>query len=130
MGLGGDLPPPSADAAPAASLTARQAATGLEAPRRLAPWRRSPARALIVTAALGFSGYVFAWGDVEQESRVVAAIAGGVVLALLVLLPGVLWWGLRRLVGRPRPFGRAVFNYGLVAAVAIIGILGADEFLG
>ena len=73
---------------------------------------------------------MFAWGDVEEESRAAAAIGGGIVLLLVVLVPGVLWWGLRHMVGRPRPFGRAVFNYGLVAAVAILGILGADEFLG
>ena len=45
-------------------------------------------------------------------------------------LLGGAWWVLRTLVGRRRPFGRTVFNYGLVGTIAVLGILGADEFLG
>ena len=85
---------------------------------------------MIVAAALLFSGYVFSWGDVEEESRVVAALAGGFVFALFALGFGVAWWVLRALAGRRRPFGRTVFNYGLVGAIFVLGILGADEFLG
>ena len=116
MGLGGDLP--------------EVAETGLEVRHDVAWWRRGPARAILVSAALGFSGYVFSWGDVEQESRIVAAIAGGIVFALITLTVGAGWWIVRALAGRRRPFGRTVFNYGLVAAVFVLGILGADEFLG
>jgi hypothetical protein len=129
MGLGADLP----QAAPAAGRLAVSAApvgTGVEAREDLAWWRRGPARAVIVTAALAFSGYVFSWGDVEEESRIVAAIAGGIVFALFTVTVGGLWWAIRALAGRGRPFGRAAFNYGLVATVFVLGILGADEFLG
>jgi hypothetical protein len=130
MGLGGDLPPAPARDAARASVAAAPSATGLEARPEPAWWRRGPARTLIVTAAVLWSGYVFSWGDVEEESRAVAAVAGGLVLGLLTLIVGALWWGFRQLIGRPRPFGRTAFNYGLVAAVFAIGILGADEFLG
>ena len=105
-------------------------ATGLEAPQELAAWRRAPARPIVVAAALLFSGYVVSWGDVEKESRVVAALAGGAVLALCTLVLGTIWWAFRGVIGRPRPFGRAAFNYGLVGAIAAFGILGADEFAG
>jgi hypothetical protein len=128
MGLGGDLPP--APERPGAAAAASLTGTGLEVPRSLPWWRRGGARAVIVTAALVFSGYVFSWGDVEQESRVVAAIAGGFVFALFTLALGVAWWILRALAGRRRPFGRTVFNYGLVGVIFVLGILGADEFLG
>ena len=127
MGLGGDRPPaperPATAAAPRTGI-------GLEVPGGLPWWRRGPARAVLVTAALAFSGYVFSWGDVEEESRVVAAIAGGFVFALFTIVLGVAWWLLRALAGRRRPFGRTVFNYGLVGAIFVLGILGADEFLG
>jgi hypothetical protein len=126
MGLGGDLPP--APARPTA--TAGRLETGLGVPRDLPWWRRGPGRAVIVTAALAFSGYVFAWGDAEQESRVVAAIAGGLVFALPTLVIGTVWWILRAVAGRRRPFGRTAFNYGLVGAICVLAILGADELLG
>ena len=129
MGLGGDLPP-AASQSTAAAVTIAPATTGLESPQPLAAWRRAPVRPLLVAAALLFSGYVFSWGDVEKESRIVAALAGGVVLALCTLVLGTIWWAVRRLIGRPRPFGRAAFNYGLVGAIAAFGILGADEFAG
>jgi hypothetical protein len=129
MGLGGDLPP--APAAEAVSVTARPVEpSGLEVPGRVAAWRRGWRRALIVTLVLCFSGYVFAWGDVEEESRIVAALAGGWVFALITFSIGLVWWIVRLLIGRPRPFGRTVFNYGLVGAIAVIAILGADELLG
>jgi hypothetical protein len=128
MGLGGDLP----HAPPAERLTvsARPVESGLEAREDLASWRRGPVRVVVVTAALAFSGYVFSWGDVEEESRIVAAIAGGIVFALFTVTVGGFWWAIRALVGRGRPFGRTAFNYGLVATVFVLGILGADEFLG
>ena len=125
MGLGGDLPAPRAERAVVSA-----GPTGLEVREELAWWRRGPARALIVTAALAFSGYVFSWGDVESESRAVAVIAGGLVFALFTLTIGGVWWALRALAGRRRPFGRTAFNYGLVAVVFVLGILGADELLG
>ena len=129
MGLGGDLPPAPAGAA--ATVTARPAgATGLEVPDRVAPWRRGWRRALVVTVVLCFSGYVFAWGDVEEESRVVAALAGGSVFALLTFSIGLVWWIVRLVIGRRRPFGRTVFNYGLVGTIAVLAVLTADEFLG
>ena len=131
MGLGGDLPPKrERDPERAAVSVAPAGETGLEVRAPLAAWRRGRARFLIVTAALLFSGYVFAWGDSEQESRVIAALAGGFVFAGLTLAIGTPWWLLRRLLGRPRPFGRTVFNYGLVGAVFVFGILGADEISG
>jgi hypothetical protein len=129
MGLGGDLPP-SATRPAAATVTVAPAATGLETRQELAAWRRAPARPVLVAAALLFAGYVFSWGDVEKESRVVAALAGGLVLALCTLVLGTTWWAIRRVIGRPRPFGRAAFNYGLVGAVAAFGIVGADELAG
>ena len=67
---------------------------------------------------------------VESESRVVAAIAGGLVFALFTVTVGRVWWGIRALAGRGRPFGRTAFKYGLVAVVSALGILGADELLG
>jgi len=126
MGLGGDLPPAPERSAAGAPRTAM----GLEVSQGLPWWRRGPARAVLVTAALLLSGYVFSWGDVEEESRVVAALAGGFVFALLTLALGVAWWIVRALAGRRRPFGRTVFNYGLVGVIFVLGILGADEFLG
>jgi hypothetical protein len=126
MGLGGDLPP-----APDRPVVAgRPAGTGMEAREDLAWWRRGAVRSVVVAAALAFSGYVFSWGDVESESRVVAAIAGGLVFALFTVTFGGVWWGIRALAGRGRPFGRTAFNYGLVAVVSAFGILGADELLG
>ncbi len=121
MGLGGDLP---------RDRPAAVAQTGLEAPAGIPAWRRAPARPILVAAALLFSGYVFSWGDVEEESRLVAALAGGTVLALCALVLGAIWWAFRHLIGRPRPFGRTVFNYGLVGVIAVLGILGADELAG
>jgi hypothetical protein len=129
MGLGADLPPAPAGAAVTAR-PAEAAETGLELPRRLPAWRRGWRRALIVTVVLCFAGYVFAWGDVEQESRVVAAIAGGAVFAMVTFSLGLVWWIARLLAGRPRPFGRTVFNYGLVGAIALLAIVSADELLG
>ena len=131
MGLGGDLPPARERPPEGAAVTVRPATeTGLEVREPLPRWRRGRMRALIVTVALCFSGYVFAWGDVEDESRFLAAASGGIVFGFVTFTIGVVWWAFRRLIGRPRPFGRAVFNYGLVGAIAILGILGADEFLG
>ena len=80
--------------------------------------------------ALLFSGYVFSWGDVEEESRVIAALAGGLVFFWCTLIVGSIWWAFRHVIGKPRPFGRTAFNYGLVGAITLLGILGADEFLG
>jgi hypothetical protein len=125
MGLGGDLPAPRAERSVVSA-----GSSGLEVREELAWWRRGPARALFVTAALAFSGYVFSWGDVESESRAVAAIAGGLVFALFTLTIGGAWWAVRALARRRRPFGRTAFNYGLVAVVFVLGILGADEFPG
>src|SRR5215218_8407389 len=117
MGLGCDLPPePERRDVPAAPRTT----TGLEVRETLPRWRRGPARAVIATAALAFSGYVFSWGDVEQESRVVAAVSGGLVFALFTLGLGGAWWVLRTLAGRRRPFGRTAFNYGLVGTIAVL----------
>jgi hypothetical protein len=129
MGLGGDLPPARREPA-AAAITVAPATSGLEAPGELPAWRRKPIRPILVTAALCFSGYVFSWGDVEEESRAIAALAGGLVFAWCTLILGSIWWGFRHVIGKPRPFGRTVFNYGLVAAISLLGILGADEFLG
>ena len=129
MGLGGDLPPARPQPA-AAAVTVAPAETGLDPERPLPAWRRTPLRSLIVTVALLFSGYVFSWGDVEKESRVIAALAGGLVFFWCTLILGSLWWGFRQLIGKPRPFGRTVFNYGLVGAIAALGILGADELAG
>ena len=129
MGLGGDLPAPRR-APEAAAVTVAPAATGLEAPRELPAWRRKPIRPILVTAALLFSGYVFSWGDVEQESRAIAALAGGLVFFWCTLILGSIWWAFRHVIGKPRPFGPTVFNYGLVGAITLLGILGADEFLG
>jgi hypothetical protein len=129
MGLGGDLPPARAQP-PSVTVTIAPAQTGLEAPRGVAWWRRAPARPVLVAAALLFSGYVFSWGDVEHESRAVAALAGGLVFFWCTLVLGALWWGFRHVIGKPRPFGRTVFNYGLVGAIAALGILGADELAG
>jgi hypothetical protein len=83
-----------------------------------------------VTVALLYAGYVFSWGDIEEESRAAAALGGGAVLALMVVMVGLLWWGLRHMAGHGRPFGRTVFNYGLVGCFAAVGILLADELLG
>ena len=130
MGLGGDLPRTSTSAPGAAAAAASPAHTGLESPSSPAAWRRAPIRPLLVAAALLFSGYVFSWGDVEKESRAVAALAGGTALFACTLVLGTLWWGFRHLIGKPRPFGRTVFNYGLVGAIAALGILGADELAG
>ena len=131
MGLGGDLPPaPAVEPAAVTARPAEAAATGLELPHRLPAWRRGWRRALIVTVVLCFSGYVFAWGDVEQESRVVAALAGGSVFAMVTFSLGLVWWIARLVAGRPRPFGRTVFNYGLVGAIALLAIVSADELLG
>jgi hypothetical protein len=129
MGLGGDRPAPRHEPAVAA-VTVAPSETGLEAPRELPAWRRKPIRPLLVTAALLFSGYVFSWGDVEQDSRVIAALAGGLVFFWCTLILGSLWWAFRHVIGKPRPFGRTVFNYGLVGAITLLGVLGADEFLG
>ena len=96
----------------------------------LAGWRRPRVRALVVPIVLCFAGYVFTWGDVEQDSRAAAIFVGGFTFGLFVFVPGFLWWGFRHVIGRPRPFGRAVFNYGLVGFVALLGIALADEFLG
>ena len=79
---------------------------------------------------LSYAGFVFAWGDVEEESRAAAAIAGGMIFGLITLAFGLAWWIFRLAIRRPRPFGRTVFNYGLVAVVATFAILGADELLG
>jgi hypothetical protein len=130
MGLGGDLPPARPRATAATATVAPASATGLEVERRLPAWRRAPIRPLVVSAALVFSGYVFSWGDVEQESRVIAALAGGLVFFWCTLIIGSLWWGFRHIIGKPRPFGRTVFNYGLVGVIAALGILGADEIAG
>jgi hypothetical protein len=129
MGLGGDLPPARHDPE-RATVAVPAADTGLETARPLPAWRRAPIRPLLVAAALLFSGYVFSWGDVEEESRLVAALAGGFVFFCLTLILGVLWWAFRHVVGKPRPFGRTVFNYGLVGVIAALAILGADELAG
>jgi hypothetical protein len=126
MGLGGDLPSRPEPAA----ATVAPAPTGLEAPRALPAWRRKPIRPIVVTAALVFAGYVFTWGDVEEESRVMAALAGGLMFAWITLILGALWWAFRHVIGKPRPFGPTAFNYGLVATITLLGILGADELLG
>ena len=133
MGLGGDLPPAPAapaeprvaTAAPAAGLAAPSAPTG-----RVAAWRRGPLRFAIVTAVLLLGGYVFAWGDVEAESRVAAALAGAFAFALVTFSLGLPWWILRIVIGRRRPFWRTVFNYGLVGVVAVFAILGSDDVSG
>lgn len=125
MGLGGDLPPARTEQPRATVATAR-----LETAERLPAWRRAPVRPSLVAAALLFSGYVFSWGDVEKESRIVAALVGGFVFFWVTLVLGVLWWAFRHLIGKPRPFGRTVFNYGLVGVIAGLGILGADELAG
>jgi hypothetical protein len=103
---------------------------GGRAGAQLAPWRGGPVRALVAAVALTFGGYVFSWGDVEEESRAVAAIAGGIVFGALTLVLGTAWWLVRLLAGRRRPYFRTAFNYGLVAGVTVLAILGADEFLG
>ncbi len=132
MGLGADLPP--APAAPAAAPVVATPAAGLAAPSapsgRVAAWRRGPLRCLIVIAVLLVGGYVFAWGDVEQESRIAAALAGALVFALITFSLGLPWWILRIVIGRRRPFWRTVFNYGLVGVVAVFAILGSDDVSG
>ena len=82
-----------------------------------------PVRAVVAIAALTFSGYVFAWGDVEKESRVLAAFAGGVAFGGFVFAIGLVWWFARLVIGRRRPFGRTVFNYPLVLAIAAFGLV-------
>ena len=73
------------------------------------------------------AGYVLAWGDTEKDSRVLAAFAGGVALGATVFGIGLVWWLVRLVIGRRRPFGRTVFNYPLVLAMAAIGLLAADS---
>ncbi len=73
------------------------------------------------------AGYVLAWGDIEKDSRVLAAFAGGVALGAFVFGIGLVWWLVRLVIGRRRPFGRTVFNYPLVLAMAAIGLLGSED---
>ncbi len=135
MGLGGDLPPPSeAPVTPAAAAAAitPEAVTpaAAAAPREqgeVARWRSAPVRAAVVIIALTAAGYVLAWGDTEKDSRVLAAFAGGVALGAFVFGIGLVWWLVRLVIGRRRPFGRTVFNYPLVLALAAIGVLGAED---
>jgi hypothetical protein len=96
----------------------------------LAWWRQGRARAVIVAVALTFSGYVFSWGDVEDDSRLLAAVAGGLSFLWLTTIVGSAWWAVRLVVSGRRPYGRTAFNYGLVGFMFVFGILGADEFLG
>jgi hypothetical protein len=128
MGLGGDLPEapqPEAETEVAVTSAARQ-----EPRPRVAAWRSSPVRAVVTIAALTFAGYVFAWGETEKESRVVAALAGGIALGGFVLGIGLVWWIFRLLIGRRRPFGRTVFNYPLVLAMAAFGLLASEDAEG
>ena len=132
MGLGGDRPSEAREgavtvAAPDAGARSR---TGLGSRGELAWWRQGKARAIIVGVALTFAGYVFSWGDVEDDSRILAAVAGGLSFLWLTTIIGSAWWAVRLVVSGRRPYGRTAFNYGLVGAMVVFGILGADEFLG
>ena len=93
-------------------------------------WRQGRARAVIVGILLTFAGYVFAWGDVEKDSRLLAAVSGGLSLLWLTTIVGSAWWAIRLVATGRRPYGRTAFNYGLVGVMALFGVLGADEFLG
>jgi hypothetical protein len=136
MGLGGDRPPERAPEAREAAVTVTAAdagarsRTGLGAGGELAWWRQGKARAVIVGVALTFAGYVFSWGDVEDDSRVLAAVAGGLSFLWLTTIVGSAWWAIRLVVSGRRPYGRTAFNYGLVSFMVLFGVLGADELLG
>ena len=127
MGLGGDLPPPPEAPVTPAAATAAVAPAIAAAPREVARWRSSPVRAVVAITLLTVAGYVLAWGDTEKDSRVLAAFAGGVALGAFVFGIGLVWWLVRLVIGRRRPFGRTVFNYPLVLAMAAIGLLADDS---
>jgi hypothetical protein len=135
MGLGGDLPPPSEAPITPAAMSAvvtpvavkPAASAAVRQQGEVARWRSAPVRAVVAIIVLTAAGYVLTWGDSEKDSRVLAAFSGGVALGAIVFGIGLVWWLVRLVIGRRRPFGRTVFNYPLVLALAAFGVLGAED---